>query len=378
MKGKEKKVWIWGCGFLGKIGLKFLMLEGEDKWKIQGLIDNDIEKQTLSWYGYSIESFEKQKKRISADDWILCCCTIENYKIFQVKLKQNGFYKFFHFWDLNLKAMLFSQLEERYNGEIVSRCCSQQDFYNSSFQRFVNEMKLNPLMHRKHWEWVYIVQVLEKYDVLQKGKSGIGFAVGLEPLPSFFANKQIKILATDLSVMRENANEWINTKQNAGGNLEKLYKENICRKSDFQEFVQYRDVDMNQLPDDLGTFDFCWSSCAIEHVGSLEQSKQFLKNMLNVLKPGGIGVHTTEFNLISNEDTLIDGNSVIYRKKDIEEIQNWFNNRGHKMEVSFTRGSEKGDLFVDIPPFNAEPYHLNLQLDEYIVTSFAIIVQKAR
>lgn len=98
--------------------------------------------------------------------------------------------------------------------------------------------------------------------------------------------------------------------------------------------------------------------------------------MLKVLKPGGIAVHTTEFNLISNNDTVEEGNSVIFRRRDIEEMRDWFISNGHQMETSFVRGSEEGDLFVDIPPFKAEPYHLNLQLDEYIATSFAIIVRK--
>lgn len=309
---------------------------------------------------------------------ILCCCTADNYEIFKTYLEKNNYGRYMHFWDLDMKRSLFQQLEEAAPKRFVSRCCTQGDFCSPHFQKIAEEMHLPSGIHRKYWEFVYIVQALETNHVLQEHKSGIGFAVGLEPLPSFFAGRKVNILATDLPLTADSAGEWVATGQNAGGNLEKLYNEEICEKSIFQKYVRYRDVDMNHLPDDLGTFDFCWSSCAIEHVGSLRQSKEFLKNMLRVLKPGGIAIHTTEFNLISNDDTVEEGSSVIFRRKDIEEMRDWFTANGHLMETSFVRGSDEGDLFVDIPPFKSEPYHLNLQLDEYIVTSFAIIVQKAK
>lgn len=371
-----KKVWIWGCGDLGKIALKVLKLN--EQWNIQGLIDNDVQKQNIRLCGYQIRSFEEQKKKIGREDTILCCCTPDNYEIFKTFLKENNYRKYMHFWNLDMKRSLFQQLEKGTPRGGVSRCCTQKDFYSPSFLRIAEQMHLPSGIHRKSWEFVYIVQTLENYGILQEDKSGIGFAVGLEPLPSFFADRKINILATDLSLSAKSAKEWEATGQNAGGNLEKLYKPDLCEKSVFQKYVRYRDVDMNCLPDNLGTFDFCWSSCAIEHVGSLSKSKKFLKNMLKVLKPGGIAVHTTEFNLISNDDTVEDGKSVIFRRRDIEEMRDWFTSNGHHMETSFVRGSDEGDLFVDIPPFKSDPYHLNLQLDEYIATSFAIIVHKAK
>lgn len=369
-----ENIWIWGCGCLGKVALKALELD--DKWKIRGLIDNDVQKQNMMLHGYPIKSFEEQKERIAKEDTVLCCCTMDNYELFKAYLEEQGHERYMHFWNLDMKALLFQQVENKYQGNLISRCCTQRDFYAPSFRRIAEEMHMPYRLHRKYWEFVYIVEVLESHHMLEKGRSGIGFAVGMEPLPSFFANRGVDILATDLSIMADGAEKWAASGQNAGGNVDSLWKEDICEKSVFQEHVHYRDVDMNNLPEDLGIYDFCWSSCAIEHVGSLRQSKEFLKNMLEVLKPGGVGVHTTEFNLISNDDTVEEGNSVIFRRKDMEEMRDWFAAQGHHMELSFARGCREGDLFVDIPPYRAEPYHLNLQLDEYIATSFAIVIQK--
>lgn len=162
--------------------------------------------------------------------------------------------------------------------------------------------------------------VLQERGMLKKGKKGLGFAVGTEPLPAFFASKGCKILATDLGSENNEAGTWISTGQNASGDKNILNKNGLCSQKRFEARVEYRNLDMNNIPEDIGEFDFCWSSCAIEHVGSLEKSKLFLKKMMKTLKPGGIAIHTTEFNLSSDEKTITEGDSVIYRKKDILEV----------------------------------------------------------
>ena len=171
--------------------------------------------------------------------------------------------------------------------------------------------------------------------MLKEGKKGLGFAVGTEPLPAYFASKGCNILATDLGSDNEDASGWITTGQNASGNKNILNGNNLCSEEVFNERVKYRNLNMNDITTDINGFDFCWSSCAIEHVGSLEKSKLFLKNMMKTLKPGGIAIHTTEFNLSSDEDTIMDGDSVIYRKKDTIEIAEWLRSEGHEINIDF-------------------------------------------
>ena len=52
---------------------------------------------------------------------------------------------------------------------------------------------------------------------------------------------------------------------------------------------------MNHLPDDLRGFDFTWSSCALEHLGTLAAGADFVVAQMDCLRPGGVAVHTTEF-----------------------------------------------------------------------------------
>jgi len=177
---------------------------------------------------------------------------------------------------------------------------------------------------------------------------------------------------------KETAELWANSGQNAGGDINKLWRPSILSKDDFDKHVIYRDVDMNEIPADIGQFDFCWSSCAIEHVGGLELSKRFLKNMINVLKPGGIAVHTTEFNLWSNEDTIEDGISVIYRRKDFEELKDWYSQHDCSLELSFKRGTGSVEMFLPLPPYEDGDTrnHLNLIIGQYASTSYALIIKK--
>jgi SAM-dependent methyltransferase len=232
------------------------------------------------------------------------------------------------------------------------------------------------ILHRKSWEYAYIALALQERGCLKRGKRGLGFAVGTEPLPAFFASRGCSILATDLFSV---GNNWAAAGQNVNGNIEALNSNGICPEGAFKKRVQLMNLDMNNVPSELNDFDFCWSSCAIEHVGNLEKSKRFLKTMLKVLKPGGIAVHTTEFNLTSDEETVTEGESVIYRKKDILEFAEWLTVRGHEISLDFSPGDMEGDRFVDQPPYyQLNPkYHLHLNLLGYESTSIGLIIKKS-
>lgn len=280
--------------------------------------------------------------------------------------------------------------------KLKSSICKQQQLESDEFQKIYNELKVRKwfddfaetnnisipkdILHRKSWEYIYIVLELKERGMLKKGKKGLGFAVGTEPLPAYFASKGCSILATDLGSDNDGANSWITTGQNASGNINVLNRNNLCSEEVFNERVKYRNLDMNNIPDDINGFDFCWSSCAIEHVGGLEKSKLFLKNMMKTLKPGGIAIHTTEFNLSSDEDTITDGDSVIYRKKDILEIADWLKSQGHEIDLDFSLGEKEGDLFTDQPPYYQinHKYHLRLNIGGYDSTSIGLIIRKVK
>ncbi|MBK7559823.1 MAG: hypothetical protein IPI54_17045 [Chitinophagaceae bacterium] len=135
---------------------------------------------------------------------------------------------------------------------------------------------------------------------------------------------------------------------------------------------------MNDIPADLVDFDFNWSSCSFEHLGTIEKGITFLRNQLKTLKPGGWAVHTTEYNISSNDETQDNNDSVFYRKRDIEKIVSLLRADGHFVdEPDYALGGLPEDFKVDIYPYKQD-VHLKLQVDKFVVTSIGLIIQKKK
>src|SRR5262249_26806827 len=146
----------------------------------------------------------------------------------------------------------------------------------------------------------------------------LGFGVGREPLAALFAGCGCTIVATDLEEERARKAGWVETNQHAA-QLAHLNIHGLCDAEAFRQRASFRYVDMTAIPEDLRDFDFTWSSCSFEHVGSIAKGQQFVYHMMDCMKPGGVGVHTTEFNLSSDTDTIDNDHTVLFRKSDIEE-----------------------------------------------------------
>lgn len=261
----------------------------------------------------------------------------------------------------------------------TSMICTQE-FMDMPFCRFWSGKMFNgkfPTYNRKWWEFCYISQALYERGCLKKGKKGVGFGVGEERLVDLYASFGCDILATDLSAEESAAAGWMDTNQNAGGNLEKLRKGSICDKEEFYNRVTYRDVDMNDIPDDITGYDFCWSACALEHIGGLQKGMEFVINSMKTLKPGGVAVHTTEYNLYSNDKTLEVPGLCIYRKKDMLSLAEELQKLGYRVEpFDWNLGHTVYDGFVDLPPYCYKDLHLRFLLEKYPTTSIGIIVYK--
>ena len=120
--------------------------------------------------------------------------------------------------------------------------------------------------------------------------------------------------------------------------------------------------------------------CALEHLGSLEDGLRFVERSLECLRPGGVAVHTTEFNLSSDEDTVTDGPTALYRKKDLVALTSRLEARGHRVApLDFDAGEGVLDAYVDGPPWLpwAEKPHLRLDVGGYVATSFVFVVSAA-
>jgi SAM-dependent methyltransferase len=235
-------------------------------------------------------------------------------------------------------------------------------------------------LHRKLWEFCYIAQALSERGMLQPGRRGLGFAVGREPVPALFASLGCEVVATDLDPERAREKNWVDTGQHAA-NAEVLNERGICDPETFRKNVSFRVVDMNDIPRDLRWFDFCWSSCSFEHLGSIRLGQEFLVNMTRCVKPGGVAVHTTEYNVSSNDETLDNTDPVLFRRRDIEDVVRLLTAKGHRVgEVDFDPGADEADRYVDEEPYyTRQPVvHLKLRLGEYVTTSIGLIIDIGR
>ncbi len=175
----------------------------------------------------------------------------------------------------------------------ISQLCTQGQVDSLAYRRWCKEMGELPRYHRKQWEFCYILEALAEAGMLTGGSRGLGFGVGEEPLTAMFAARGCHILATDAPENSDTAAVWAQSRQHAASGA-LLNARGLCDSALFAERVRYRPVDMNELPEDLGVFDFVWSSCALEHLGTLDEGIVFLWRCLVYLRPVVLAVHTTD------------------------------------------------------------------------------------
>lgn len=258
----------------------------------------------------------------------------------------------------------------------VSRLCTQSALQSEAYQRICKQLKESTTrVHRKIWEFCFVADVLQSLGLVSPGHRGLGFAVGKEPMPAWFASHGCEIVASDMDPDAAVDAGWTETNQHAA-QLTDLNDRAICEPDAFAERVRFHVVDMNHIPDDLRDFDFTWSCCAFEHLGSIEQGIQFIENQLKTLKPGGIAVHTTEYNLTSNGKTLDRGGTVLFRKRDFQALAKRLRKAGHQIELDYNAGDMPADRYVDVPPYTSDT-HLKLQIEQWVCTSIGLVIKKA-
>lgn len=229
------------------------------------------------------------------------------------------------------------------------------------------------LVHRKMWEWLFLCEVLAERDMLRPGRRGLGFGVGREPLVATFAKRGCAILATDLPPAQAERAGWTEEGGEYASGPRGLNEHGLCPEDAFARLVTYRDVDMTALPSDLGTFDFTWSSCAFEHLGSLEAGMRFVTDQMRFVAPGGLSVHTTELNVSSATDTVSEGGTVLYRRCDLEELARRLRRAGYRIALDLSEGETPADRHVDVPPFSDT--HLRTALGSFVTTSVALVIE---
>jgi hypothetical protein len=249
----------------------------------------------------------------------------------------------------------------------VSQLVSAAQICSAGFEKRRQVYRWDFGLNRKLWEYLYILNALELYAGLAPGRRGLGFGVGRERLVPLLAAGGCRLVATDYVPEDERSLGW-----EARG-IDDLFDEEVCPRDELLRNVTFRHVDMNRIPPDLTGFDFLWSCGALEHIGGIEPGLAFVEAAMACLKPGGIAVHTTEFNLVSDERTLESPGMSFYRRQDIERLGRRLRQQGHGIALNFTKGATVADLHVDREPYHY-PLSINALVGAFVITSLGLIV----
>lgn len=271
---------------------------------------------------------------------------------------------------------------------LKSKASTQEDLESDWVAYWASQLKVPVIFHRKLWELCYAMQAFYNAGVLAEGKRGLGFGCGTEPLPSLIASYGAEVVVTDLHPEAQNTAGWANTNQHTQA-LSDAYKPHLVSKEVFERKVSLEYVDMNAIPSHLRNFDFCWSICALEHLGSIQKGLAFIENSIDVLRSGGIAVHTTEFNFSRDDVTFDNWNTVLFQRRHFEELTTRLERKGYRVSpLDFDVGNKPLDKFIDVPPFphdmteamketwGKDNNHIKVSVDGIPSTCFGLIIQK--
>ncbi len=296
------------------------------------------------------------------------------------------------FFGYELAKALMASLPPRAVGgpfeiDMRSKPSTQLDLEADWTRHWSAELKHAHIIHRKIWEYAYVLQVLWQTGKMKPGMKGVGFGCGEEPMASYLAAKGCKVLVTDLPPDDRRAKGWTETKQHA--TLDKAFKGDLVDRATFNNNVSFRHVDMSDLPADLKDYDFCWSICAFEHLGSIDKGVAFIENVVDSLKPGGVSVHTTEFNFGNDKETIDNWPTVLFQQRHFETMARRLEKKGCRvLPLDFNVGSLPLDRFIDMPPFpheassaamghwSKDTMHIKLSVDGFPTTCFGIAAIK--
>ena len=255
------------------------------------------------------------------------------------------------------------------------------DFSKDWYRERIAEMGHTPVQHRKYWEWAAIVQVMEQYILNAVGDTScykaLGFGVGEEPITAWLANRQVYVTATDY--INDQGGKW---KGQHAKSLSVLSCSGTGPVSQFLRYARLDNVDMRAIPIEYlaGEFDFVWSAGSLEHIGGLAAGIRFILNSMRCLRPGGLAIHTTEYNYLSRQDTIDADDLCLYRKVDLERLAVCLGNQGDELwELDLSRGNTEWDIdskYVLNPPYEGSP-HISIRInDRHVTTSILLVAQR--
>ncbi len=224
--------------------------------------------------------------------------------------------------------------------------CACEDWYEKDFQYVVKHViNQNATFRRKQWECATIFLNLMNYGMLEGDKVGAAFGAGREKLLFRISPLTAKFYATDVYSMYT---VWSTANIDKFSNPEEFVKAKTPPNTDTSN-MEVHDMDMRDLSFFAdNSLDFCYSSCAFEHIGDRDDFISHLKEVRRVLKPNGIYSMTTEF-LFNGETKPLKGNY----KFDLEYLRELFLEAGLDTPEDFDGRCEPNLVNWPKPPMDS-------------------------
>ena len=261
----------------------------------------------------------------------------------------------------------------------MSQVASGAHAGDPAYVRWLDLLDEHNTYHRKSWEWCFIMEALDRHHALRPGQRVLGFGVGREPIVPALAAHGVTVVATDQPSAQAGA--WSTSGQHAS-ELDAIRRPAVCPDDRFTQLVSFEPVDMTAIPRFLHNFDGLWSSCCFEHLGTPDAGFDFVMAAMECLRPGGVAVHTTEFDCVDHVDLAVHGSVAagdyvcFYRARDLRRLVRRLRGAGHSVKCNFyVSSSHPSERKVDVQPYTHDP-HMRLQVGDRVMTSFGLEIVK--
>jgi SAM-dependent methyltransferase len=209
--------------------------------------------------------------------------------------------------------------QRAFEGEILrfaqnggNKLCDAADWFHRDVQEIIqNELRETPRFHRKQWEGAMIFLSLREQGKLDCNKLGLSMGGGKELIAYALAPHTKQLVITDLYEMNT---DWDCAKTD---DPDDYIKKNKPFPVDDAKLNALR-MDMRELKFPDTTFDFCYSTCAVEHIGGREDFLQHFNEVARVLKDDGVYVFTTE--VLYGDETIRDEHNYVFSLSLLSEI----------------------------------------------------------
>jgi len=227
-----------------------------------------------------------------------------------------------------------------FQGPQASKPATQADLEASWTRYWSAQLKENHRIHRRVWEHAYVLQTIMQAGKLKPGMTGLGLGATDGPVPAYLTGVGCRITAL-------------------------------------------KATEAGAFPADLRDFDFCWSVSHLQHAGSLARGIELAEKSADTLKPGGVLVHTTEFNFTTDDQTIDNWSTVLYQRRHFEEMAKRLQARGCRvLPLDFSVGTGPLDRFIDMPPmelagssvkeWSHDTTHIKISIDGFPCTAFGL------